>query len=187
MEAKLREGHDLLESRIKERAAQLNDTNESRRALLRKLVVTQEEERTRIAHELHDRTAQHLTTFIYSLTMLQEPPNTTKFLEALKEALQTAREFRDDLHTVVQGLRPPLLDLFGLLSALQDYAQKWTGWSDIPTKVESIGIGDERLPPEVETTIYRIVQESLTMSCDTASVPPRSQLPSSGMRMKCWT
>ena len=162
MEQELRDSHELLEHRVRERTSQLNETNEARRELLRKMVTMQEEERARIAHDLHDRTAQHLTTFIYSLSMLKQMPNSDKTSATLTELLDTARNFMEDLHTLVQGLRPPLLDMFGLTSALQDYAQKWSTWSGIPTQVESIGIDGDRLPAELETTIYRIVQEGLT-------------------------
>ena len=161
-EESLQAAYTLLEQRVQERTVQLTATDSVRRELIRKLVTTQEEERTRIARELHDQTGQQLTTLIFGLNSLKRQSLPAAAHEALDELISFARVLIEDVHSIALSLRPPVLDVFGLDSALQDYGQKWSGRSEIAVDIESIGFDARRLPSEIETTIYRIVQEALT-------------------------
>lgn len=162
IETTLQTAYSLLEKRIQQRTQELATIHEARRTLIRKLVITQEEERARIARELHDQSGQQLTALIFGLNNLKRLLLTAAALESLDALIPIAHTLMNDLHTAIQELRPPLLDMFGLTDALQDYTQKWSKLSRIPVELECQGFERDRLPPELELTIYRIVQESLT-------------------------
>ena len=151
-----------LESRVQERTAQLKATDEARRDLIQKMVTTQEEERTRIARELHDQTAHQLTSLIFGLNNLKKRRMSATTRQETDELISLTRTLMDEIHTIAQILRPPLLDVFGLESALEDHGHKWSVQSRISIQVEFIGFEGRRLPSELEIAIYRIVQEALT-------------------------
>src|SRR5437899_3475386 len=137
-------------------------TEKSLRDLSGRLLCLQDEER-RLARELHDATGQSLAALTISLTQIKQSgtvrdPRLHKLLlESLELAGQSAREIR----TLSYLLHPPLLDELGLTSALYYYAEGFAKRSgihlslDVPAKLG-------RLPRELETTVFRIVQESLT-------------------------
>ncbi len=162
IEASLQTAYSLLEQRIQERTMELIAIHETRRELIRKLVTTQEDERTRIARELHDQSAQQVTALIFGLNSLKRLLLSAAALESIDALIPIAHELMRDLHTTVMSLRPPLLDVFGLAEALQDYGKKWSKLKNIPVEMKCIGFEEGRLPSEFETTIYRVVQESLT-------------------------
>ena len=176
-ESALRRAHDELETKIGERTAELSRVNETLQAevvehkkaeaargqLLRRLVTTQEEERRRISRELHDQMGQYLSTLMLRLKTLrplaagQEQARVT--LQKLEEL--TGR-LVDEVHHLAWELRPAALDDLGLHAALQNYAEKWSERSGVAVDFHCGGLERERLPPEVETTVYRVVQEALT-------------------------
>jgi signal transduction histidine kinase len=176
-EGALRRAHDYLEAKIAERTADLSRVNETLQAeviehkkaeeargqLLRRLVTAQEEERRRISRELHDQMGQYLSTLMLRLKTLrplaagQEDARAT--LQKLEEL--TGR-LVDEVHHLAWELRPAALDDLGLQTALQNYAEKWSEHSSVAVDFHCGGLGRERLPPEVETTVYRVVQETLT-------------------------
>ena len=158
----LQEAHDSLERHVQERTAALNATNGVRRELLRRLVNAQEEERARIARELHDQTGQVLTAAIFSLSTLEQIELPTKAQPILADLTSKLQNLMEEIHALVQGIRSPVLDTLGLEAALQDYAQQWSKSSNIPASAQYLSTNGARLPPEVEITIYRLVQEALT-------------------------
>jgi signal transduction histidine kinase len=131
-----------------------------RRQLLEKVIASQEEERRRIARELHDSTSQNLTSLIVGLRMIEENcrqcPAQPKALELRAVASRTLEE----VHELSLRLRPRILDDLGLAAALERLAAEWEARYKIPIDV-AIRL-NERLPGAVETAIYRIVQEALT-------------------------
>lgn len=133
-----------------------------RRQLLRRVIYAGEEERKRIARELHDQTGQALTSLIASLSALearQEPSMRQPLVDLRRQIEQTLEE----VHELSVALRPSVLDDIGLMAALQRHCRLFAGRSGI--QVECAGAGHEddgRLPAEVELTIYRMVQEALT-------------------------
>ena len=121
---------------------------------LRQLIAVQEEERRRIARELHDQLGAHLTTLGLRLDALHLEP------AAIGPLRQTLSDLDHDISRVVRDLRPgPLLDL-GLASAVRAYVDEWSHRSAVRCDFHSNA--DQALPVLVATTIYRIVQEALT-------------------------
>jgi signal transduction histidine kinase len=131
-----------------------------RRQLLEKVIATQEDERRRIARELHDSTSQNLTSLIVGLRMMEAQcvhcTSPTKATDLRDVASKTLEE----VHDLSMRLRPRVLDDLGLAAALEHLAHEWQARYKI--SVDLIIQLNERLPGEVETAIYRIVQEALT-------------------------
>ncbi len=176
-EAELRRAHDELERRVAGRTAELAAANEElrreaaertraeemRTELLRRLVSAQEDERRRISRELHDQLGQHLTAMMLTVESLKsagrwEPPTGDLFrqLEELGDTM--AREVK----TLAWELRPTALDDLGLQTALTNYVEAWSERARVPLDFQCALPDERRLPPHVETALYRIVQEALT-------------------------
>jgi signal transduction histidine kinase len=131
------------------------------RDALRRVVEAQELERRRLARELHDETGQALTSILLGLKAVEEAKNASQRDDAAAELRQLVVSTLQDVRRLAVELRPKALDDFGLLAALERLAQTFTEQIGIETDVEA-NLGDERLPPEVETALYRLVQEALT-------------------------
>ena len=131
------------------------------RLLSESLYHSEEEERRRIARDLHDSTGQLLTGLVMTLTRLQnpgfEPPQRDQLLA---EALDLARQCSSEVRTLSYLLHPPLLEEFGLASALRTYAEGFTHRTGIELKL-AVPHDLGRLPRAVEMAIFRIVQEAL--------------------------
>jgi PAS domain S-box-containing protein len=175
-EEALHRAHEELEDRVRERTLELAETNVSlqaeiveRRAsqaarveLLRQLVRTQEDERRRIAREMHDQFGQQLTALILKLGMLKAECGAQKELCDQLEALEmVARQLDEDVDFFVWELRPTALDDLGLQLALTNYAQNWSKHFGVPVEVHENGMNKHRLNFEIETAFYRIAQEAL--------------------------
>jgi signal transduction histidine kinase len=126
------------------------------RDALRRIVAAQELERQRLARELHDETGQALTSILLGLSQLEgaEAGSVAQLRELVVATLQ-------DVRRLAVELRPKVLDDFGLVPALERLTGAFAEQTGIDVDLEA-GAVSERLPPEVETAIYRIVQESLT-------------------------
>jgi signal transduction histidine kinase len=130
--------------------------------LLQQLVSAQEDERRRVARELHDSLGQHLTSLGVRLGTLSGQVAGSHELIAQISQLQThAGLIEDEVDRLATALRPVALDDLGLEAALQRHADDWAQDVGIPVDVHMHGIGS-RLPEFVETTVYRVVQEALT-------------------------
>jgi signal transduction histidine kinase len=128
---------------------------------LRRIVEAQELERRRLARELHDETGQALSSILLGLKALDdrlEDEETRSALESVRELVVATLQ---DVRQLAVDLRPKVLDDFGLVPALERLTDTFGTQTGIETRFES-GLGTERLPTELETTLYRIVQESLT-------------------------
>jgi len=173
----LRRAHDKLELRVAERTQQLIATNEelrkeiierkraeqTRQQLFQQLVGAQEEERRRIAHELHDSLGQHLTTLHLGLKAVQAqdgcPDSVAHEIQQLRDL---ALRIDDQIDRLTFELRPPSLDDLGLQAALRLLVKEWSATGHTPVDVHIGQLDHRRLPPTIETTVYRIVQEALT-------------------------
>jgi signal transduction histidine kinase len=131
-----------------------------RRQLLEKVISTQEDERRRIARELHDSTSQSLTSLIVGLRMMETQCALCASQTKATDLRQVASQTLDEVHDLSMRLRPRVLDDLGLAAALERLASEWQNRYKIPLDV--VIQLSERLPGEVETALYRIVQEALT-------------------------
>ncbi len=162
-EAALREAREQLETRVKERTAELDRAQERLRMLSGRLLRTQDDERRRIARELHDTAGQLLVALNLTLvpveeTLLRMDPQLAQQVTA---SLGLVDELSRDLRTMSHLLHPPLLDEAGLHSAVRWYVEGFAERSKIAVDLHlDPNVG--RLPAEFETAIFRIVQESLT-------------------------
>jgi signal transduction histidine kinase len=128
---------------------------------LRRVVAGQEVERRRLARELHDETGQALTSILLGLRAVDEADKkegVTGAVAALRELVVATLQ---DVRRLAVQLRPKALDDFGLVPALERLVQTFSESSGIRVELEA-RLGDERVPNDVETTVYRIVQEALT-------------------------
>ena len=128
---------------------------------LSRVVAAQELERKRLARELHDEIGQALTSILLSLKGLEETDDAETRREALRSLRELVSSTLRDVRRLAVELRPSALDDFGLVAAVQRLAETFAEQTGIAVDVEA-RLDDARLPGEVETTLYRIVQEALT-------------------------
>jgi two-component system, NarL family, sensor histidine kinase DevS len=128
---------------------------------LRRVVEGQELERRRLARELHDETGQALTSILLGLKALEERSKDPASRAATEELRELVVSTLQDVRRLAVELRPSALDDFGLVAALERLAESFAEQTGISVDFQT-ALADERLPEEVETALYRIVQESLT-------------------------
>jgi len=161
----LNEANRTLEARVAERTGQLEKLyRELRRKeaikgeLLRKVITAQEEERKRLARELHDETAQLLTAL--GILIARAAAGGEGASAALLKARTLSTKALEGGHALMHALRPSLLDDLGLRSAIREYAERLEE-RGLSVRVHEIG-AERRLPGEIETALYRVAQEALT-------------------------
>jgi PAS domain S-box-containing protein len=158
-EAELQNAHAELEKRVQERTAELASSNESLQRLSGQLIRAQDDERRRIARELHDSTGQVLAALSMILSQMQKdssPADVRKFEECRELIASAAGEIRNLSYL----LHPPLIDEVGLASAVAEYVQGFQKRSGLTVQFEiSSDVG--RLDGNREITLFRIIQESL--------------------------
>ncbi|MEA2626025.1 MAG: hypothetical protein QOD06_2070 [Candidatus Binatota bacterium] len=137
----------------------LRTSREQLRALAAYLQSVREDERSRIARELHDEIGQALTGIKFILEKTTRGPNVTPGLEP---ALEAANELIGRVRDLSLELRPAMLDDLGLLPALKWHFERYTSQLEIEVAFEHAGLEGRRFRRELETAAYRIVQETLT-------------------------
>jgi len=128
---------------------------------LRRVVQAQELERGRLARELHDETGQALTSILLGLKPLEEALAEHPARAALAELREHVVAALQDVRRLAVELRPAVLDDYGLVAALERLTEAFAEQTGIRVDFHS-ALGEKRLPQEVETALYRVVQESLT-------------------------
>jgi signal transduction histidine kinase len=128
---------------------------------MRRVVEAQELERKRLARELHDETGQALTSIILGLRTVDDATSDEERSEALRRVRELVLSTLNDVRRLAVELRPQALDDFGLVPALERLSDTFQQTSGIAVHFEA-QLGEQRLPPEAETALYRIVQEALT-------------------------
>jgi len=141
----------------------LKNRAEERGELLRRLITAQEEERRRVARELHDELGQELSGTALSIENARRtlPRDPQLAMELLERAQSTIAEATERMYDLILGLRPSVLDDLGLAAALRTQCQRTLEPAGITFELETQGLSD-RLPPETETVLFRIFQEALT-------------------------
>jgi signal transduction histidine kinase len=131
------------------------------RATVQRIISGQEQERRRLSRELHDETGQALTSILLGLKAIEDAQGTERFAAALAELRELVNVTLQDVRRLAVELRPKALDDFGLVPALERLTSTFGEQTGIETHLES-RLPEERLPSEVETVLYRVVQEALT-------------------------
>jgi PAS domain S-box-containing protein len=142
--------------------AELAERENRLQDLIRKLITAQEEERRKVSYEVHDGLAQTAAGAHQLLQAFarQHPPTSDKERKDLARALQLVQQTVGEARFVIADLRPTALDDFGLAAAVRLQVEKISNQGSQVDYEEALG--DERLPPEVETALFRVAQEALT-------------------------
>lgn len=151
--------HDITDRKEMEETLRRSETQ--LRALSARLSRVEEEERRRLARELHDRVGQNLTALSLNLNIVRGHLVSEQAAERLEDSLRLLEETVERVRDVMADLRPSVLDDYGLLAAIRWYGERFSRRTGIEVRVE----GEElvsRLPTEVETELFRICQEALT-------------------------
>jgi two-component system sensor histidine kinase UhpB len=142
----------------------LQEHREQLQKMSEQVLAAQEDERKRIARELHDETAQALTTLLIRLKILEKARSDTEVRGQIDELRELTAQTLEAVRKLAVELRPATLDDLGLLAALEAYTESYR--SRMPGRVTFSADGfedrDGRLPPQIELVLYRVVQEALT-------------------------
>jgi PAS domain S-box-containing protein len=137
---------------------------EAKMRLLERLIGVQEEERRRIARELHDETGQSLTCLLMGLKMIEQSRSLKTARNEASRLRQITSRTLEDVGRLAAGLHPTVLEDLGLPVALRRYASEIADSSGIVIRCEADGLEGQRLPLGTETGLFRIAQEALTNS-----------------------
>jgi signal transduction histidine kinase len=141
--------------------AELQQKEQVRRELFRKAINAQEEERKRIARELHDDTSQALTALMFAAEEGLEIDNLNEIKTCLERIHGLTRQTLDGVHELLFDLRPSMLDHLGLMPAIRWFAKSRLEPQGVRVNIEESDHSC-RLVPEVEIALFRVVQEAIT-------------------------
>jgi signal transduction histidine kinase len=151
----------LAETLAARAAIAVNQSERVSRDVVRRVVEAQELERARLARELHDETGQALTSILLGLRPLEQAAES----EGVRAAVSSVRELvvstLQDVRRLAVELRPTALDDFGLVPAVERLTDTFREQSGLQVELEA-QLGQERLPREAETALYRVIQEAFT-------------------------
>jgi len=163
IEKQLQGAREDLEKRVEARTEELRRANESLRDLSARLQQIRDQEARRLARELHDSVGQMLVAIGMNIATVQAQVEKLDAAgaSAVAENGVLVQQISDEIRTISYLLHPPLLDEMGLASALRWYVEGFSARSKIKVELQ-VPAGLRRLPAEMETTIFRVVQECLT-------------------------
>jgi signal transduction histidine kinase len=141
--------------------ASLKEKEAARQALLSALVSAQEDERARLARELHDGAGQSLTSLLVRLKTLEKSAPSNELRDNVTNLCQAASETIEQIRGISHRLRPATLEEFGLEVALRTLVEEMLDKAEISAECR-LKLDGRRLPFEIETNLYRIAQEGLT-------------------------
>jgi len=164
MEEALLKSHDKLELRVQERTAELEKANEELRQIPSKLIAVQEEERKRLAAELHDSIGQTLAAVKFWVEMvlkLGDGGDVRAVLNRLEQFIPILQRSIEETRCIYMGLRPSMLDSMGLLATLEWLRRECMGlYPEHHIELET-GVAEKEIPETLKINIFRIVQEAL--------------------------
>ncbi len=142
---------------------EVQTTNRQLHALSQRLMKAQEEERLHLSREIHDESGQLLAALTVQLGLLEREAGHLDIVDQrIAELKHTANQIQTNLHQLAVDLRPASLDHLGLVTTLRQYVEEFNRQYDIVVEFEAVGIRGKRLRQDVETALFRVVQESLT-------------------------
>ncbi|MGI6659637.1 MAG: HAMP domain-containing protein [Dethiobacteraceae bacterium] len=147
-----------------ENRAELDRIEKLRVQLVQHLITAQEEERKRIARELHDETSQSLTALKLGLKAMEQTTSPAGIQELSRELRQMLGATLDEITAISRNLRPSVLDDMGLQAALARLIEESSHRIGKKIIYKHEGLVDKRFPAYIETAVYRIVQEAVTNS-----------------------
>ncbi|MGO9311292.1 MAG: PAS domain S-box protein [Syntrophobacteraceae bacterium] len=163
-EIELQNAHDQLDQRVKERTAALEKANEQLQQIPSKLIAVLEEERKRLASELHDSIGQTLAAVKFWVEMalkLRDAGDNNAVLNHLEQFVPTLQRAIEETRSIYMGLRPSMLDSVGLLSTLEWLRQECMKlYPDRHVELET-GVAEEEIPENLKVNIFRIAQEAM--------------------------
>lgn len=136
--------------------------DELRNHLIEQVITAQDEERRRIARELHDETGQSLTALLVGLRTLEGTRTLARAIPLAKRLREMAGLTLVDIGRLARGLHPSVLDDLGLSAAVTRLTQEFGELHGITAKARVEALGVEPLPPHIQGTVYRVLQEALT-------------------------
>jgi PAS domain S-box-containing protein len=149
------------EDSVRAESAELKYSEEARVRLLRRLVIAQEEERRRIARDLHDHLGQQLTSLRLKIDAIRVAPDLRTTEATLQDIESVLGQMDQDIDFLSWELRPAALDDLGLAAVLENYVREWSRHASVPARFHVEGFAPEHVAPEIEVTLYRIAQEAL--------------------------
>lgn len=154
---------DLREAENRALSENLQRQSTQRGELLKRLITAQEDERKRVARELHDELGQALSGLSLQTGVIHNliPSDPGRALNQLEQARTLINETTEQMYDLILALRPSILDDLGLAAALSSFAKRLLAGSGISFRLDTTNL-NERLPSQVETGLYRIFQEALT-------------------------
>jgi signal transduction histidine kinase len=151
----------LAETLANRAAIAVNQSEQVSRDVVRRVVEAQELERARLARELHDETGQALTSILLGLKPLESAAVTDEERRAIAGVRELVVRTLQDVRRLAVELRPSALDDFGLVPAVQRLTHTIREQSGIEIELEA-RLGEDRLPQDAETALYRVIQEAFT-------------------------
>ena len=144
------------------RPREIKQAEATRRLLLERTLSAQEEERRRIARELHDEAGQLLTALLVGLRTLEDARKLADVKAQGHRLREITAQAIDEVGRLARGLHPTVLDDHGLGVALSRYATEYTNTYNIAVDLALDNLDSSNLPSTVQITLYRILQEALT-------------------------
>ena len=135
---------------------------ELRKRLIEQVMTAQDEERRRLARELHDETGQSLTALLVGLRTIENSRTRLAAAELAKTLRGVLAQTLDEVGRLSRGLHPSSLDELGLAAAVTRHVEEFDRLHGVDAEVRIEGLGAEPLPPLLETSVYRVLQEALT-------------------------
>jgi signal transduction histidine kinase len=158
----LRRSNEELEFLVRQRTEEVEKANVERVQVLHQLVTAQEDERRRIARDLHDELGQQMTVLRIEMERLKNMCGENEELQKQVEvASRIARQLDSDVDFLAWQVRPTVLDDIGIVAAINQYVQQWSEHFKISVDFQAKKFRTTRLKSEIETSFYRIMQEAL--------------------------